>query len=131
MTDDLHPNPQAGDKPNLGSPEERRTFFRLPGLFATGAYMILLAIEIVAYVVQGRIRPLFLLFSVLFIAAGLGLMLLLRWAWALTLAAVALLAGSFFWGFVSQHMPYLLVQGAINLIIFFYLVRTEVRAKLH
>jgi hypothetical protein len=57
-------------------------------------------------------------------------MMLLRWAWALTLAAVALLAGWFFWACVSQHVASFLLQGLLNLVCFLYLVRTEVRTKL-
>jgi len=93
--------------------------------------MILLAVVAVVYVVQGRVGPVLLVFPVLFIAGGFGLLLLLRWAWALTLAAVALLAGWFFWTFVTQHLTDLLVLGLINLVCFLYLVRTDVRGKLH
>ena len=64
------------------------------------------------------------------VTAGLGLMLMLRWAWALTLAAVLLLAAVFFWRFSAGHqLPYI-VQGLLNLVFFFYLVRAEVREKL-
>jgi len=72
-----------------------------------------------------------LIFPALFVAAGLGLLLLLRWAWALTLAAVALLAGWFLWSFTTQHVAGSLVQGLLNLVFFLYLVRTDVRRKLH
>ena len=58
-------------------------------------------------------------------------MLLLRWAWALTLAAVALLAGWFLWSFTTQRIAGSLVQGLLNLVFFLYLVRTEVRKNLH
>jgi hypothetical protein len=72
----------------------------------------------------------YLVFSALFIAGALGLLLLLRWAWALTLAAVAILSGSFLWGFSLQHSYSSLVQGLLNLLFFLYLVRTDVREKL-
>ncbi len=62
--------------------------------------------------------------------ASAGLMLLLRWAWAMALAAVFLLAVYNLWIFASQHQGPALVQGLLNLIFFFYLVRTEVRVKL-
>ena len=53
----------------------------------------------------------------------------LRWAWSLTLAAVVLLAGLFFWKFAASHdFPYV-IQGLLNLV-FFYLLRTEVRERL-
>lgn len=63
-------------------------------------------------------------------AASAGLMLLLRWAWALTLAAVLLLACYNLWVFSIQHAAPGLVQGLLNMVFFLYLVRTEVRAKL-
>jgi hypothetical protein len=95
------------------------------------AYMILLAVVAVVYVVQGRVGALYLIFPALFVAAGLGMLLLLRWAWALTLAAVALLAGWFLWSFTTQHIAASLVQGLLNLVFFLYLVRTDVRKNLH
>jgi hypothetical protein len=55
---------------------------------------------------------------------------MLRWAWALTLAAVALSAGSFLWGYSTQHAFPSLVQGLLNLVFFLYLVRTDVREQL-
>jgi len=130
-------NAGANPDPSTGPPEpqakrkaELSTLLRMPGLVAIGSYMFLLAGIVVVYVVERRIEPLFLVFAPLFFAAGLGLMMLLRWAWALTSAAVALLAASFFWTCMTQHIFFYLVHGLINLVFFLYLVRTEVRAKL-
>ncbi|MFZ0337470.1 MAG: hypothetical protein WAL45_05520 [Terracidiphilus sp.] len=95
---------------------------------AISAYMIMLAVVAVVAVVHGH--PVYLVFSVLFLACAFGLLLLLRWAWALALAAVALVAGWCFWMFVAQHVTDLLVLGLINLVCFLYLVRTDVREKL-
>jgi glycerol-3-phosphate acyltransferase PlsY len=74
--------------------------------------------------------PPFLLFAAGFIASAAGLLLLFRWAWALALGAVFLLAGYDLWIFASQHQPPALVQGLLNLVFFLYLVRPEVREKL-
>ena len=57
-------------------------------------------------------------------------MLLLRWAWALALAAVFLLAIYNMWVFSQLHLPPALVQGLLNWVFFLYLVRVEVRSKL-
>jgi hypothetical protein len=73
----------------------------------------------------------FLLMAAAFLTASAGLILLLRWAWAGALAAVFLLACYNLWIFGSQHMGAALVQGLLNLVFFLYLVRAEVRAKLH
>jgi len=46
------------------------------------------------------------------------------------LAAVLMLGGYNVWLFAHLHMVPALVQGLLNLVFFFYLVRTEVREKL-
>jgi hypothetical protein len=132
MSTESNPNlpPIGSPAPQAQPKAEKSALFKLPGLIAIGLYMLLLAGVVVLYVVQGRLGHLYLVFSPLFIAAGLGLMMLFRWAWALTLAAVALLAGSFFWTCMSQHDPAFLMQGVLNLVFFLYLVRAEVRVKL-
>lgn len=133
MTTDNNSNPPAAGLPETQvAPKAQRTkLLSLPGLIAISVYMLLLALVAVVYVVQGRAGLVILVFPALFIAAGLGLLLLLRWAWALTLAAVALLTGWFFWTFMTQHVTDLLVLGLINLVCFLYLVRADVREKLH
>lgn len=123
--------PHAGKPPaHATRKSERPRLLQLPGLIAISIYMLLLAGIFVVYVVNNRLGPVYLVFSVLFIAAALGLLLLLRWAWALTLAAVALMTGSFLYNYTSQHISSSLVQGLINLVFFLYLVRTDVREKL-
>jgi hypothetical protein len=123
--------PHLGKTPEHATRKsERPRLLQLPGLIAISFYMLLLAGIFVIYVVNHRFGPVYLVFSVLFIAAALGLLLLLRWAWALTLAAVALMTGSFLYNYTSQHNPSSLVQGLLNLIFFLYLVRTDLREKL-
>ena len=108
-----------------------RNWFSLPGLAAISLYLLLLSGVIIVGVVAGRYYPpLFLVFAAGFIAAAAGLLLLLRWAWAMALAAVFLLAVYHLWFFASQREPPALVQGLLNLVFFLYLIRTEVRAKL-
>jgi hypothetical protein len=113
-----------------GRKAQQAPLLKLPGLIAISLYMLLLSGFTVVSVVEQRAGALYLVFSVFFIAGALGLLLLLRWAWALTLAAVAILAGSFLWGFSLQHSYPSLVQGLLNLFFFLYLVRTDVREKL-
>jgi hypothetical protein len=93
--------------------------------------MLLLAGIMIVRVASGLLQPFMLIFPVLFVAGALGMLLLLRWAWALTLAAVALSAGSFLWSSTTQHNSAALVQGLLNLVFFLYLVRTDVRKNLH
>jgi hypothetical protein len=109
----------------------QRVLLPLPGMAAIALYLLLLAGTIVVGVVAGRhYPPVFLAFSALFITASGGLLMLFRWAWALALAAVVLLAGYNLWIFSHEHSPAGLVQGLLNLVFFLYLVRTEVREKL-
>ena len=108
----------------------RRELLPLPALAAISLYMVVLAIVDVVSVVGGQFRPIYIVLAALFIAAAAGLLMLFRWAWALTLAAVFLLAGLFFFKFYAdQQLPFI-VQGLMNLIFFLYLVRPEVREKL-
>jgi hypothetical protein len=135
MSDDAKKEPRSGPESgkaaDLSVPQGRsRTLLQLPGLAAISFYMMVLAGINILGVAAGQTPPVFLVFSALFIAAGLGLLLLLRWAWALTLAAVVLLVALFLWKFAASHdFPYA-VQGLLNLVFFLYLVRIEVREKL-
>ncbi len=108
----------------------RRALLPLPGLAAISLYLLVLSGVIILGVAGGHYPPLFLILAAAFMAASAGLMLLLRWAWALTLAAVLLLACYNLWVFSIQHAAPGLVQGLLNMVFFLYLVRTEVRAKL-
>ncbi|MGA3010469.1 MAG: hypothetical protein ABSD72_09425 [Terracidiphilus sp.] len=108
-----------------------RDLLPLPAMAAISLYLLALAVVIVLGVVSGRhYPPLFLFLAAGFITAAAGLLLLLRWAWALALGAVFLLAVYNLWFFASQHQPPALVQGLLNLVFFLYLIRTEVREKL-
>jgi len=119
------------DEPN-GEPQSMplSRLLPMPGLAAIALYMVILAGVGILGVAGGHMPPSYLVFSAAFVAAGLGLMLMLRWAWALTLAAVLLLTAMFFWRFAHGHMLPYIVQGLLNLVFFFYLIRSEVRAKL-
>lgn len=113
----------------------RSSLLELPGIIAIGLYLVLLAVVIVYGVVDrdplGRhYPPVFLVFSVFLLAASGGVVLWFRWAWALALAAVFLLASYDMWIFTLQHQGVILMQGLLNLIFFLYLVRPEVREKL-
>ena len=108
----------------------RRRLVRLPALVVIALYMFLLAGINVVSVAKGLARPPYLIFSAAFFTAAAGLVLLFRWAWNLTLAAVVLLSGLFFYRFSAQHDIGSIMQGGLNLVIFFYLVRPEVRANL-
>ncbi len=109
----------------------KRDLLPLPGLAAISLYLLGLAAVIILGVVDGRhYPPLFLIFSAAFITASAGLILLMRWAWALALSAVFLLACYNLWIFSTQHQIPIAIQGLLNFVFFLYLVRPEVREKL-
>jgi hypothetical protein len=126
------PSQESGAEPAAKFEQSTiKTLLQMPGLVAVALYMIVLAgIDIVS-VAGHQIRTIFLILAVLWIAAGLGLLMLQRWAWAMTAATLALLVALLFWRFAANHQFPFAVQGLMSLIVFFYLVRTSVRAKLH
>jgi hypothetical protein len=132
MSDNANPATTERDTAPLqeDGKSQKSSLFKLPGLIAICLYVLLLSGVTVVSVVQGRAGMVYLVFSILFIAGALGLLLLQRWGWALTLAAVAILSGSFLWEFSLQHQYSFLVKGVLNLFFFLYLVREDVRSKL-
>ena len=134
MTSEDQPESQGKTQPNgansPASPPRRRELIPLPALAVIALYMFILAGIIIVGVAHGYAGPAYLIISAAFISAALGLLMLFRWAWALTLAAVVLLTGLFLWRFTSQHDMPSLMQGLLNLVIFLYLVRAEVRSHL-
>lgn len=128
-------DPEIGETkdaaPQTTTPLSRfKTLQLLPGLIAISLYMLVLACINILGVASGHTRPATLIFSALFIAAAMGLLMLLRWAWALTLAAMVLLVALFLWRFAAVHEFPFAIQGLLNLVFFLYLVRAEVREKL-
>jgi lysylphosphatidylglycerol synthetase-like protein (DUF2156 family) len=120
-------------KPDASDPAaapDRRELLPLPGLAVIALYMLVLSGVDILGVAGGHIRAIYLIFAAIFIAAGLGLLLLFRWAWTLTLAAVVLLFGLFLWRFSAGRDVPSLAQGLLNLVIFLYLIRPEVRTHL-
>jgi hypothetical protein len=125
------------DEPSKSAAEEsknalaaKRELLPLPGLAAISLYLLLLVVVTIVGVVGGHYPALFLLMPVFLFAASGGLMMLFRWAWAMALAAVLMLGGYNVWIFIHLHMFPALIQGLLNLVFFFYLVRMEVREKL-
>jgi hypothetical protein len=133
MTNEANPQEIPSAEANSAAPVKPPELDRLPlpGMAAICLYLLILAGVIVFGVVAGRHYPLiFLVFAAALITASAGLILLLRWAWAMALGAVFLLASYDLWIFTSSHQGSALVQGLLNLVFFLYLVRTEVRGKL-
>jgi hypothetical protein len=102
----------------------------LPGTVAIALYMFVLATVVTLGVMSGHLPGLLLVLTPVFVVASFGLLLLFRWAWALTLAAVFLLMIYNLWLFLMQKQAPGAVQGLLNLVFFLYLVREDVRSRL-
>jgi len=111
-------------------PDIEPGIFPLPGLIAISLYLLLLSVVIVVGAVGGHYPKLFLILPVFLLASCGGLLVRLRWAWAMALAAVLLLSAYNLWLFAHLHLAPSLIQGLLNLVFFLYLIRTEVREKL-
>jgi len=130
---DGHNAPDDSSGRDPASPAQKSlaaTLLKLPGVIAIGFYMILMAGVTVVYVMQHHTAILYLVFPIFFIAGALGLLMMLRWGWALTLAAIGLSSATFFYRFSVEHSFAALMQALLNLVFFFYLVRTDVRERL-
>jgi hypothetical protein len=103
----------------------------LPGVAAICLYLLLLSGFIVVRVVgKGHYPPIFLVLAASFMTASAGLLVSFRWAWALALSAVFLLAAYYGWLFESQRQAPAAVQAILNFVFFLYLIRPEVRERL-
>lgn len=116
-----------------GKPENEmptRRELPLPGVAAIALYLFLIAGVVVLGVAGGHYPKLYVVFPMLFLAGGGGLLASFRWAWALALSAVFLIAVYNLWAFTVQHQFPNIAQGLLNLVFFLYLVRPEVRGRL-
>jgi len=104
--------------------------FPLPGMIGIALYMLVLAAVVSFGAVGGHLPKLFLILVPFFVTASFGMLRMFRWAWALTLSAVFLLMTYDLWLFLNQKEPGGAVQGLLNLVFFFYLVRVDVRRRL-
>lgn len=121
--------PSVAATPNAPTPA-KFGLVPLPSLIALSLYLLLLSVVLIVGAIGGHYPKLFLILPVFLLAAAGGLLMLLRWAWAMALAAVVLLSGYHLWLFARLHLAPSLIQGLLNLVFFLYLIRTEVREKL-
>lgn len=131
MSDELKQNDLKSEEAMpVTNSGESKSAVPLPGIIAIALYMLVLAATVSFGVVSGHLPWLMLIVAILFIIGSFGLLRMFRWAWALTLAAVFLLMAYNFWIFTTQKQPPGAVQGFLNLVFFFYLVRVDVRSRL-
>lgn len=109
------------------SPESSRP---LPGVAAIALWMFMLCILGLLGFSMHKLPGIVLLFCAAFAGGGQGLLMQRRWGWALALATVLLSAVYGIWMLLHFHQLPMLLMVLINLILFLYLVRPEVRERL-
>lgn len=102
----------------------------LPGMAGIALYMLAISVVIAIGVIGHHIPAVFLVVSLLTACASFGLLRLQRWGWALSLAATLLLMIYQFYVLTRLHQGVAGVMGALNLVLFLYLVRPEVIERL-
>lgn len=102
----------------------------LPGMAGIALYMLAISAVIAFGVIGHHIPAIFLIVSLLTACASFGLLRLQRWGWALSLAATFLLMIYQFYVLFHLHQGAAGVMGALNLVLFLYLVRPEVIERL-
>ncbi len=107
-----------------------KTRLPLPGMAGIALYMFAISAVVAFGVVGHHIPAIFLLVSLLTACASFGLLRLQRWGWALSLAATFLLMIYQFYILFRLHQGAAGIMGALNLVLFLYLVRPEVMERL-
>lgn len=115
----------------MSEENDKATSRPLPGVAAIGLWMFLLCLLGLLGVSEHRLPKFVLLLCVAFAVAGQGLLRQRRWGWALTMATVFLSALYELWILLEFHELPMVLMAGINLLLFLYLVRPEVRARMH
>src|SRR5271169_3241440 len=126
MTDENNDSTRPPAEP--AQPGQKR--LPLPGMAGIALYTLAISVVIAFGVVGHHIPPIFLVVSLLTACASFGLLRLQRWGWALSLAATLLLMVYQFYILFRLHQASAGIMGALNLVLFLYLVRPEVIERL-
>jgi hypothetical protein len=103
----------------------------LPGMAVIGVWMLVLALVGIIGVMTHHVPPAALLLCAFFTIGAHGLIKLHRWGWAMTLGGVFLLMTYYTYMFARLHQAAALAMAIPNFVFFLYLVRPEVRERLH
>jgi uncharacterized membrane protein (DUF2068 family) len=122
-------DPEIGSPPGSPAPSSGKRL-PLPGMAGIALYMLAISAVIAIGVIGHHIPPVFLIISLLTACASFGLLRLQRWGWALSLAATFLLMLYQFYVLMRLHQVPAGVMGALNLLLFLYLIRPEVIERL-
>ena len=108
----------------------------LPGMALIGMYMLLLAMLNAFAAARGTFgygpaRYSLLAICTLMVAGVFGLLRLRRWGWAIVTAGCVLLSAGDLFFYRHTHAGFFIVRALFSLVFFLYLVRPEVRARVH
>jgi hypothetical protein len=126
--------PPGSVKPDIEGSKGPRM---LPGMAMISIFMLFVslanAVNVIVHRAQFRTSALYAILAVatLILIGVFGFLRLKRWGWAL------LLGGCFFYSlgnvllFYQTHLPGYLLPAAFSMVFFLYLVRTEIRERVH
>ena len=108
----------------------------LPGMAMIGIYLLLLAMVNAFAAARGAFgmgaaKYGILGFTSLMVAGVFGMLRLRRWGWALSTGGCLCMALGYIYGFQKTHAAPFLISGLFALVFFLYLVRPEVRDRVH
>lgn len=108
----------------------------LPGMAVIGMYLLVFSMLNAFAAMKGVFGTGGVKFSILGVCSLMvlgifGMLRLRRWGWAVVAAGCVLMAGGYFYGFHMAHRPPYIIQGLFALVFFLYLIRMEVRERLH
>jgi uncharacterized membrane protein (DUF2068 family) len=93
-------------------------------------YLFLVSATVGIGVASKHFPPLYGLVSVMMLVGSFGLLRQLRFGWAFALGSAVLLVATWVWNVVQSHSSQGLVMVFLNLLIFMYLARQDVRERL-
>ncbi len=131
-----HENEIRQDEPAEVKKLQARAGGMLPGIAGISMFMIFMTILNAFGALRGAFGTTAAKYSVLTIctllAVGVfGLLRLKKWGWAIVTAGTLLLSSGDFFFFEKTKAGFFLIRALLVLCFFLYLVRTEVRERLH
>jgi hypothetical protein len=107
----------------------------LPGMAMIAIFMLVLALFSAFAALNGRLNAqakyLVLPAATILLVGVFGFLKLKRWGWAIVLAGTIMAMLGYFWVFRVTHDMHPAVMAGFCLIFFLYLVRADVRDRVH
>ena len=107
----------------------------LPGMAMISIFMLVVALFGVFGAINGvwnqQGKYVVLPIATLLVVGVFGLLRLRRWGWAIVTAGSLLLSLGYLFGFTTTRDFRLIVMAGFGMVFFLYLIRTEVRDRVH